>query len=136
MCVNDGVKVWVGPSLVPKLFSTKQGKIGLVNINSIFHFIPCGCKNCDIMFVRRRHCLPRRFRITMERRSWKEKLLSVTETLEQTYWHFNFPLSVVKLSNTSQMFMKLLTTFQVFFFFWPFRGESPKQTSLTFKYIH
>ena len=44
-------------------------------------FIPCGCKNCDIMFVEMQDCLPQRFRIAKERRSWKEKLLSVTERL-------------------------------------------------------
>ena len=41
----------------------------------------------------------------------KKKSFSNRETLEQSYWHSNFPLSVVKLLNISQPFMKVLTDF-------------------------
>jgi len=33
------------------------------------------------------------------------------EILEQSYWHSNFLLPVVKLSNTSSPFFKLMTAF-------------------------
>ena len=110
MCINDGVKGWVGQSLVPKPFSTKQGKIGLVNINGIFHFHSLWLKKlrhniCKKTTLSSSEVQDHRGKKILERKT----SFSDRETLEQTYWHSNFPLSVVKLSNTSQTFMKLLT---------------------------
>ena len=45
-----------------------------------------------------------------ERRS-TERNTSVRETLEQSYWHSNFPLPIDTLTNTSRPFTNFLTAF-------------------------
>ena len=76
-----GLKGGWGKVSFPNRFPPNREKLVWWILMAYSIFIHCGWKNWDIIFVRRQHCLPRRFRITEERRSWKEKLLSVTERL-------------------------------------------------------
>ena len=90
-----------------QLFLPRRGKNSLMN--SLFCFISCGCKNCDIKFVGMYYDIMQSVELLWDTvilfvflrgSDHKGKILerktsvSIRETLEQTHYHSNFPLPV------------------------------------------